>query len=127
MSELGAVGRTLRFGKLVDALGGVVVAVEEEVAGDEEPRFVRDGALAADVEPQIAGKEAVEPGVDHGVGCFFVAVATEDEIADLRAAEAAARQIDGKLRLEAEGIVVEKRAVGAALAADNGQTAVDEL
>jgi len=101
----------LIFRQLVDALGSVVVAVIEEVAGDKEPRFVRDWALAGRCRARDwAGEEPIEPGVDDCVGRSLVAIPPQTKVADLGSAEAAAGQVDRNLRqLKRKAVVVGER------------------
>ena len=74
MGEMGPKVLPFGFWQLVDAQGGVPVAVVVEITGHVEERLVRDRAFAADAEPTIAGKQPVEPGLENFVSDALVAV-----------------------------------------------------
>ena len=46
---------------VLDTEPRVIVPVIEKVAGNLIPGFVRHGSLASDIEPEVAGKEAIGP------------------------------------------------------------------
>ena len=80
--------------QLFDAQGRIVVAEVVEVPGDLEPRFVRDGSLAADAEPAVGANRRLSQVLSTSSVIFWSPQSRKRQIAGLRPAEAAAGPVD---------------------------------
>lgn len=59
------------LGDQIETLGRVVMAEVVKITGHRKPGFVRDRPFATNVEPTVAGIQAMLPSGDHLAGNVF--------------------------------------------------------
>ena len=82
------VERSVGFGEGLNAKRCIEMPIVKKVAGDCKPGLVGDGAFARDVEPAVAGDEAVEADLVDLVCYGLVAPDLKTNIAGVGATEA---------------------------------------
>ena len=87
---------------------------------------MRDWPFSAQVEPQVAIKQLVEPGVQHIVGDSFIAPQAQSQIANLRTTQTSRGTINQKHRTEAELLIIQVCEIGLLLAEDRSDGSVHE-